>query len=76
MWCGDYDSVLTRVELTDQCWLRCAEACRLSHAAKPCWLRHCMHSKPTANPKHYCFYKMLHWINWIVLLSLEPLAGV
>jgi hypothetical protein len=21
------------------------------------------------------FYKMLHWINWIVLLSLEPLAG-
>jgi len=20
-------------------------------------------------------YKMLHWINWIVLLSLEPLAG-
>jgi hypothetical protein len=30
--CGDDDSVLTRVELTDQCWLRCAEACRLSHA--------------------------------------------
>ena len=24
----------------------------------------------------YSFYKMLHWINWIVLLlSLEPLAG-
>jgi hypothetical protein len=21
------------------------------------------------------FYKMLYWINWIVLLSLEPLAG-
>jgi hypothetical protein len=21
------------------------------------------------------FYKMLHWINWIVLLCLEPLAG-
>jgi hypothetical protein len=21
------------------------------------------------------FYKMLHWINWIVLLSLELLAG-
>ena len=21
------------------------------------------------------FYKMLHWINWIVLLSLESLAG-
>ena len=21
------------------------------------------------------FYKMLHWINWIVLLSLEPVAG-
>jgi hypothetical protein len=20
-------------------------------------------------------YKMLHWINWIVLLSLDPLAG-
>jgi hypothetical protein len=26
--------------------------------------------------KHvHFFYKMLHWINWIVLLSLEPLAG-
>jgi hypothetical protein len=23
----------------------------------------------------YSFYKMLHWINWIVLLSLEPPAG-
>ena len=21
------------------------------------------------------FYKMLYWINWIVLLALEPLAG-
>jgi hypothetical protein len=34
--CGDYDSVPTRIELTDQCWLRCVEACRLSHADKPC----------------------------------------
>ena len=23
----------------------------------------------------FFIYKMLHWINWIVLLSLEPLAG-
>jgi hypothetical protein len=28
-----------------------------------------------AEEKKEAFYKMLHWINWIVLLSLEPLAG-
>ena len=31
--------------------------------------------EPPLQYPNFFFYKMLHWINWIVLLSLEPLAG-
>ena len=34
-----------------------------------------INAKPSLVLKGSFFYKMLHWINWIVLLSLEPLAG-
>ena len=44
-----------------------------AHVIRPLWAFFFPKLLSSAHIDH--FYKMLYWIKWIVLLSLEPLAG-